>query len=59
KVYALNGAIYVADCEWLIKSRTFLSAETVAYEMQKERAIDIDNEFDFAVAELFLEVPHE
>ena len=41
-VYTLNGAIYVARNEWLRRSRTFVTTQTVAYRMPVERSIDID-----------------
>lgn len=53
--YALNGAVYVAEAGWLVESRSFLTAETLGYDMPKERAADIDTELDFAIAELLLE----
>jgi len=46
-VYALNGAIYVADVAWLRTSRAFVSTETVGYVMPAERSIDIDTQADF------------
>ncbi len=46
-VYALNGAIYVADAVWLRQSRSFLSSDTVACVMPAERSIDIDTAADF------------
>ena len=46
-VYALNGAIYVADTAWLRQSRTFLTRDTVACVMPAERSIDIDTPADF------------
>lgn len=46
-VYALNGAIYVADVAWLQRSRNFLTSETVPYVMPGERALDIDTAVDF------------
>lgn len=46
-VYALNGAIYVADTTWLRQSRTFLTRDTVASVMPAERSIDIDTPADF------------
>jgi CMP-N,N'-diacetyllegionaminic acid synthase len=46
-VCTLNGAIYIAKVEWLLKSRNFLGPETVAYKMPKSRSIDIDNALDF------------
>jgi N-acylneuraminate cytidylyltransferase len=54
KVYALNGAVYVADCRWLERTRIFVTGETVAYPMPRERSLDIDTETDFRVAELLL-----
>ena len=49
KVYALNGAIYVAKREWLEKNRNFISRETLAYVMGRERSLDIDSEHDVVV----------
>lgn len=46
-VYVLNGAIYIARIDWLRTTRSFVGAETVAYQMPKERSIDIDNADDF------------
>lgn len=46
-VYALNGAVYVADTAWLRRSRTFVTRETVAHVMPAERSIDIDTAADF------------
>lgn len=50
--YLLNGAIYVADIEWLKVSRTFLSSRTIAYNMPTERSIDIDTYLDFQIGEM-------
>ena len=47
KVYALNGAIYVANVSWLTQQKSFLTPNTVAYEMPSERSLDIDTENDF------------
>jgi N-acylneuraminate cytidylyltransferase len=48
----LNGAVYVAQTEWLQSSGTFLSKETVGFEMPEERSLDIDTEEDFRRFEL-------
>lgn len=53
-VYALNGAVYVAECRWLLESKSFLSEETVAYPMRKENSIDIDRELDLAFCDFIL-----
>ncbi|WP_019123267.1 cytidylyltransferase domain-containing protein [Brevibacillus massiliensis] len=55
KVYALNGAVYVAKSEWIQAKKSFLTDETVAYIMPKERSIDIDTEFDLKVASILLD----
>ncbi|MCL6479774.1 MAG: acylneuraminate cytidylyltransferase family protein [Peptococcaceae bacterium] len=54
RVYVLNGAVYVARCEWLLKTRTFLHEETTAFPMDKLNSIDIDNELDIRVCEMLL-----
>ncbi|MDR2195943.1 MAG: acylneuraminate cytidylyltransferase family protein [Gallionellaceae bacterium] len=45
--YVLNGAIYIAKTEQLAATRSFLTPETVAYKMPKEKSIDIDSAEDF------------
>ncbi len=49
--YAINGAVYAASRQWLNQHRSFLSSDTLGYQMPQERAIDIDTEFDFWLAE--------
>lgn len=53
-VYVFNGAIYIANCGWLEKIRAFIAPETRAYQMPKERSVDIDTELDLLYVELFL-----
>jgi N-acylneuraminate cytidylyltransferase len=54
QVYALNGAVYVASCDWLIKNKTFISDETIPYFMPPERSVDIDTNIDFLIAQFLL-----
>lgn len=54
RVFAPNGAVYVADCAWLAKTRSYLTPETRGFEMPKERAQDIDDLLDFDICELLL-----
>lgn len=54
KVYALNGAVYVADCRELVKSRSFIMRRTAGYEMPGDRSLDIDTLADFKAAECLL-----
>ncbi|MBX5437765.1 MAG: acylneuraminate cytidylyltransferase family protein [Alicyclobacillaceae bacterium] len=53
-VYVLNGAVYAAEIKRLRAVRSFLSSDTVASVMPRERSIDIDTEFDLWLAELLL-----
>lgn len=53
--YRLNGAIYLADTDYLYECNGFLGQDTRAYIMPKERSLDIDTEFDLKMAELLLE----
>lgn len=53
-VYVLNGAVYVAQTGWLKRHRTFLTPETLACLMPKERSVDIDNEMDITLCDILL-----
>ena len=44
--WCLNGAIYAARVDWLLREGSFLSNRTVAYPMPAERSIDIDTPQD-------------
>lgn len=46
-VYVLNGAIYIAQVDWLRRTRSFLGEGCIAYRMPLERSIDIDDAADF------------
>ena len=54
KSYILNGAVYVADCKWLLHYKAFIAKGTVGYVMPKERSIDIDSELDLKLATLLM-----
>lgn len=46
-VYVLNGAVYVARSEWLRRTRSFVTRDTLGYVMPAARSIDIDTAEDF------------
>jgi N-acylneuraminate cytidylyltransferase len=50
EVYMLNGAVYVAQCLWLLKVRSFLTEQTIAYPMPQARSLDIDCPEDLHLA---------
>jgi CMP-N,N'-diacetyllegionaminic acid synthase len=53
-VFVLNGAVYVAQCDWLRLSKTFMTDEALGYVMPGERSLDIDTEFDVQMLEMRL-----
>ena len=53
--YRLNGAMYFCDVNKFLKEQTlFLSSNIYAYEMSRKNSIDIDDEVDFDLAEIYL-----
>lgn len=48
-IYVLNGAIYIAQIDWLRANKSFVGMDTVAYLMPKERSLDIDTAQDFEI----------
>ena len=52
--YSLNGAIYIAEIDWLIASRSLVSPETVGYLMSREASVDIDEPSDLERAQMYL-----
>lgn len=50
KVYALNGAIYIAKTKLLLARRSFISVNTLPFEMPETRSVDIDTKLDFIIA---------
>jgi len=52
--YRLNGAIYLADTDYLYKHNGFFGPDTFAYKMLKNRSVDIDSDVDFKLAALLV-----
>ena len=53
--YARNGAaIYITRYDLLIKERKFIGERCIPYVMPKEKSIDIDDDFDWEIAEHLL-----
>lgn len=51
KTFALNGAVYVVETDFLCTYKTLLTEKTAAYVMPKERSLDIDTELDLMIAD--------
>lgn len=57
KFYRLNGAIYICKLDKLKEEKSFFLKEKIyAYKMNKETSIDIDEEIDFKLAQLYLNI---
>lgn len=54
-VYVLNGAIYIVKTDALLRNRSFETEKTLPYVMPKERSVDIDDIFDWKLAEFLME----
>lgn len=52
--YRINGAIYLVRTEYLEICNTIYDINSFAYIMDKKRSIDIDDEFDFIMAEALI-----
>lgn len=53
-VYALNGSIYLARREFVLKRKTFITPQTAGYVMPEDRSADIDTALDFMLVELLM-----
>jgi len=49
--YRLNGAIYIFDRQFVGALSDIYSEQSFAYIMKKNKSVDIDDEFDFSMAE--------
>ncbi|QDV44209.1 N-acylneuraminate cytidylyltransferase [Stieleria neptunia] len=54
KVFALNGAIYVARTDQLKRQQTLFGRKTTAYIMTPDRSYDIDTELDLRICEMVI-----
>ena len=50
-IYLINGSMYLASRDFLIKEKSFISPNTLGFIMPKEKSIDIDDEDDWLYAE--------
>lgn len=53
--YRINGAIYICKTERLLEEKSFFIKDNIlAYLMDRKNSIDIDEEIDFKIAEVFM-----
>lgn len=55
KTYQPNGAIFIARPKDLNRNKSFYSENTIPYIMPLEKSVDIDDEFDFMIAEFLMQ----
>lgn len=53
-VLAVNGAIYLNRTTDLLRDRTYTPPGALAHVMPRERSVDVDTEWDLAIAEMWL-----
>lgn len=53
-VYRLNGAIYIAKTDFLLKNKNWYTENTLSYIMDRNSSIDIDDMIDFKFAEFLM-----
>lgn len=54
--YRINGAIYIQKTQLLMDAASVYGEKSYAYIMDKRKSIDIDDEYDFMVAEWLMEM---
>ena len=53
-IFYLEGSIYVSDRNKLFEENSFYHDETIGYVMSKDKSLEIDDEFDFIMAEALM-----
>ena len=55
KYYRLNGAIYICKTESLLEEKSFFLRDNIfAFIMDRKSSIDIDEDIDFKMVEIFI-----
>ena len=52
--FRVNGAMYISKKEWILKNKSVLTEDTAGFIMPPERSIDIDNKYEWNIAEFLL-----
>jgi CMP-N,N'-diacetyllegionaminic acid synthase len=53
--YMVNGALYIAETNWLVANQDFSSPDTIGYILPTERSIDVDCELDLVLCSVLLQ----
>ena len=54
--YRINGAIYIQKTKFLMEGASVYGEKSYAYIMDKRKSIDIDDEYDFMIAESLMKM---
>ena len=54
KAYCLNGALYLAKVDWLLKHHSFIGPQTLGFVMPRKRSIDLDTMEEWHWAEYLI-----
>jgi len=54
RTYAINGAVYVFNTDWIKKNPVFMTSETRFFIMPRERSWDIDTTLDLKICDFLL-----
>ena len=54
QVYYLEGSLYISERNKLFEKNSFYHEETVGHIMHKSKALEIDDEYDFIMAEALM-----
>lgn len=57
QTYKLNGAIYFISTSHFLKNKSFYKGRTFPYVMSTFDSVDIDDDFQFKIAEILLQYP--
>jgi len=58
KYYSITGALFVAEKKQMLRNRYVVSSNPYLFEVSDYEAIDIDNEYDFKLAQLLISNKH-
>ena len=48
--YVVNGALYLATRDFILREKSFITKETIGYKMPYEKSVDIDTMTDWDLA---------
>ncbi len=55
ELYVRNGAVFITDVQYLLRSELVISDEPVLYVMPAERSMNIDTQYDMELTEWLME----